>query len=200
MRIDTNGNGVIDEAAYYCYYYHLSSKQPNGYYNKGAQVASSGNEGGAYAAHLHFGGINTSLKWCRNETNYRWTSGFWNVGRDVDAFSREQWNGNYCRITAYFKDENGTYPPGEIVMYHRRSGTSTWTAGGSMTSEGNNVYYYSFSGKYPSGTSINWLVRIKRSGLGTVYSWCFAPAKYDQPDPNPNATSYAYAYFTNTLS
>jgi len=199
LRIDTNGNGVVDEAAYYCYYYHLSAKKPNGYYAKGAEVASSGNEGGTLAAHLHFGGINTSLKWCRNETNYRWTAN-WNYGRDVDAFSREQWNGNSCQITAYFKDEAGTYIPGEVRVYHRKNGTSTWTDGGIMTYNGSYIYSYNFSGKYPVGTSINWLVRIQRSGLGGAYSWCFAPAKYDQPDPNPNAVANPYAFFTNTIN
>jgi hypothetical protein len=62
------------------------------------------------------------------------------------------------------------------------------------------VYSYNFSGKYPIGTSINWLVRMKRSGLGDKYPYCFARAKYYQPNENPNATSYAYAYFINTIN
>jgi murein DD-endopeptidase MepM/ murein hydrolase activator NlpD len=198
LRVDSNGNGLMDEPVYYCYYYHLSAKKPNGYYSKGAQVGSSGNEGGTMAAHLHFGGIDTNIKWCRNETNYRWTSN-WNAGRDVDSFSREQWNGSSCNITAYFKDEAGTYIPYEVRLYHRKNGTSTWTDGGNMTAIGYNIYSYNFSGKYPSGTTINWLVRIKRGGLGSTYCWCFAPAKYNQPDPNPNASAYRYAYFTNTI-
>ena len=53
---------------------------------------------------------------------------------------------------------------------------------------------------WKTGTTIHWLVRIKRGGLpSNIYSYCWAPAKYDQPDPNPNATSYAYAYYTNTI-
>lgn len=57
---------------------------------------------------------------------------------------------------------------------------------------------YDFSGKYSSGTSVEWLVRIKRNvGVSRPYAW--APSKYYNPDPNPNATSYRYVYFANTV-
>ncbi len=108
---------------------------------------------------------------------------------------------NTAQITIYFMDDPYTYiSPSEVEILHRKAGTSTWRDGGSMYYKGNYIYEYYFYGKYPAGTSINWLVRIKRSGLSVyVYSYCWAPAKYDQPDPNPNSTSNPYAYYTNTI-
>jgi murein DD-endopeptidase MepM/ murein hydrolase activator NlpD len=198
LKIDANNNGVQDDPTYYCRYYHLQNYGYPGYYSKGSLI---GHSGYSSAPHLHFGGTYSSAKWYRNETQYRWTS-YWNSGREVDSFSRVLWNTpstNRASITAYFKDENGYYQPSEVRLYHRRNGTSAWTDGGTMTYSGSYVYTYNFSGLYSSGTTINWLVRIKRSGLGSVYPYAWAPAKYDQPDPNPNATSYTYAYYTNTI-
>ena len=194
LLIDVNNDQIKNETVHYCYYDHLSYIKPNAYYVKGAQVGNSGGN----PAHLHFGVRNSSLKWCRNEANYRYTT-YWYNGRDVDVFSREQWSGSSCQITIYIRDEGVNKIAGEVRIYHRKNGTSTWTNGGSMTRSGY-VYSYSFSGKYPSGTSINWLVRIKRTDIVITYPYCFAPAKYDQPNENPNATSYAYAFFTNTLN
>ena len=199
QNIDINNDGVKNDSTYYCYYYHLSSRKPAGYYSKGVQIGNTGNEGGTMGSHLHFGGLNSTSTWCRNETNYRWTTN-WNGGKDVDAFSNVQWNNPSCQINAYFKDEGGIYTPEEVRIFHRKHGTSTWTDGGLMTNAGSYNFTYNFSGKYLSGTSIDWLVRMKRSGLGTIYSYCFAPAKYSQPDPNPNASTYSYAYYQNTLN
>ena len=194
FRIDINKDGVKNDTLYYCDYYHLSSRKPSGYYAMAAQI---GNSGGT-PAHLHFGVLDSSGRWCRNEVNYRFTS-YWNSGRDVDVFSREQWSSATCQITIYFKDNGVTKYPDEVRIYHRKNGTSTWTDGGAMTKSGS-IYSYNFSGKYPSGTTINWLVRIRRGDqTGDYYRWCFAPAKYDHPNINPNATSYKYAYFTKTL-
>jgi len=201
FQIDINNDGIKNDAVYYCNYYHLSQRNPEGYYNKGSIIGTSGNEGGQYDPHLHFGGVDSSNRWYRNEVNYRWTSN-WNYGKDVDSFKQVEWNSNNtAAITIYFMDYPYTYiSPSEVIIFYRQNGTSTWTNGGSMTYIGNYKYSYSFSGKYPTGTSINWLVRIKRSGLGSFYSYCWAPAKYDQPDPNPNSTSYPYAYYINTIN
>jgi len=206
FQIDINNDGIKNDSIYYCYYYHLSARSSEGYYTKGAQIGTSGNEGGAYAPHLHFGGAITDsygTRWYRNEINYRWTS-YWCNGKDLDSFKQVNWNWdnglNTAQITIYFMDDPYYYiQPSEVRIFHRKAGTSTWTDGGSMYYKGNNIYEYYFYGKYPAGTSINWLVRIKRSGL-SGYSYCWAPAKYDQPDPNPNSTSYPYAYYTNTIN
>jgi hypothetical protein len=206
FQIDANNDGIKNDSVYYCEYYHLSAREPAKYYNKGAQIGISGTAG--TGPHLHFGGAcpdvehpDTTL-WYRNEINYRWTS-YWCNGEDLDSFKQVNWNWdnglNTARITIYFMDDPYKYiSPSEVEIFHRKAGTSTWTDGGSMYYKGNYIYEYYFYGKYPSGTTINWLVRIKRSGL-SVYSYCWAPAKYDQPDPNPNSTSNPYAYYTNTI-
>ena len=205
FQIDINNDGIKNDAVYYCYYYHLSARGSEGYYTKGAQIGISGDEGGAYDPHLHFGGAITDsygTRWYRNEINYRWTS-YWCNGEDLDSFKQVNWNWdnglNTAQITIYFMDDPYTYiSPSEVEIFHRKAGTSSWTDGGSMYYKGNYIYEYYFYGKYPAGTSINWLVRIKRSGL-SVYSYCWAPAKYNQPSPNPNSTSNPYAYYTNTI-
>lgn len=199
QRIDINNDGIQNDADYYCNYYHLSNRQPNGYYSKGSTIGKTGNEGGQYESHLHFGGLTTLSTWCRNEICYRWTSN-WNGGKDVDVFSNVQWNsGSSCAITICFNDTGYSSTPSDVRVFHRTHGTSIWTDGGTMSFAGNNKYTYSFSGKYPSGTSIDWLVRITRPGLGSSYCYCWAPAKFDQPNPNPNAVANPYAYYQNTL-
>lgn len=199
LRIDINNDGIQNDAIYYCYYDHLSWRRPNGYYYKGETIGKSGDNGGLYGAHLHFGGQTTTTTWCRNEVNYRWTSN-WNGGKDVDVFSNVQWNYNTtAAITTYYKDPDYSATPSDVRIFYRKHGTSIWTDGGKMKYIGNNKYTYSFYGKYPSGTSIDWLVRITRPGLGSQYCYSWAPAKYYQPNPNPNAVSNQYPYYQNTL-
>ncbi|MBE0447089.1 MAG: M23 family metallopeptidase [Actinobacteria bacterium] len=201
LQVDANCDGIKNDAAYYCHYYHLSSKGASGYYGKGSIIGKSGDEGGALAPHLHFGGVNANLssKWYRNEVNYRWTSS-WNGGKDVDSFAMATWISNKAGLTAYFKDSCGNYAPAEVVIFHRKDGTSAWTSGGAMKREGSSTYTYDFTGKYRVGTKINWLARIKRGGLSsTIYPYCWAPAKYDRPDPNPNAVANPYAFYTNIV-
>lgn len=198
FQLDLNNNGIKDDTAYYVNYYHLNTIQANGYYSQSKNIGTSGYPS---APHLHFGGISSgsySGKWYRNEVNYRWTS-YWNYGKDIDSFAVVSWDGNTASLTAYFKSDGYTVTPAEVRIFHRKHGTSTWTDGGLMTAGSSYKYSYDFTGKYPSGTSVDWLVRIKRGGL-SVYSYAWAPAKYDQPDPNPNAVSYSYAYYQNTIN
>ena len=203
FQIDINSDRIKNDTVYYCEHYHLSNREDPDYYTKGQPIGNSGNEGGQYDPHLHFGGASSNIRWYRNEVNYRYQSE-WNNGKDVDSFKWVEWNNNNtAAITIYFMDSPTSPPPispSEVVIFHRKNGTSTWTNGGSMAYIGNYKYTYSFAGKYPTGTTINWLVRIKRSGLGDFYPYCWAPAKYDNPDPNPNSTSYPYAYITNTIN
>ena len=199
LRIDINRNGIKDDAPYYCHYYHLSYKGASRYYQKGDVVGKSGDAG--TGPHLHFGGTssNTSPIWYRNEVNYRYQS-CWNRGKDLDSFAVATWIGNKAGVTAYFKDSGGNYAPAEIRIFHRRAGASAWTNGGVMTSVGSYTCSYDFTGKYPPGTKIHWHVRIRRNGLpSTIYSYCWAPAKYDQPNPNPNAVAAPYPFYANIV-
>lgn len=46
FKIDINNDGIQNDSPYYCYYQHLSQRSAAGYYQKGTQIAKSGNEGG----------------------------------------------------------------------------------------------------------------------------------------------------------
>lgn len=192
---------VNTSPAYYVHYYHLETWEPAGYYYKGQKIATSGYYQQPSDAHLHFGGVTTNVessrKWYRNEVNYRWTTA-WNSGKDVDSYAVVGWWNNVASITAYFLTGSNPIFPGEVRIFHRRAGTSPWTDGGTMTHVGDHCYTYDFTGRYPQGTDIDWLVRIKRNGL-TVYSYCWAPSKYDQPDPNPNNVATPYPYYRNRV-
>ena len=155
---------------YVCRYRHLSHQEPVGYVSKGDKIGESGNENGLYGSHLHFVGVHSGLKH-RTEMQYRWTT---------------EWTTNIERLT-----------PETIIVWHRKSGTSTWTNGGSPTALGNFRYEYNFANKYPSGTTIEWMITYKRSG---VSQWGTGPAKFTKPDSNPNATIYKYDFWTNTVT
>ncbi|MBP9019797.1 MAG: M23 family metallopeptidase [Bacteroidales bacterium] len=124
FQIDINNDGIKNDSVYYCEYYHLSARSSEGYYTKGAQIGTSGNEGGAYDPHLHFGGASSDIRWYRNEINYRWTS-YWCNGEDLDSFKWVEWNNNNtAAITIYFMDDPYTYiSPSEVGIFHRKAGT-----------------------------------------------------------------------------
>ncbi|HWQ77691.1 MAG TPA: peptidoglycan DD-metalloendopeptidase family protein [Anaerovoracaceae bacterium] len=189
-----------------CHYVHVRSMSARAYYYKGAPIGQSGSVG-TNSAHLHFGAHSTSGLSYRTEILYRWLpNGNWNAGKDLDTYSNVQWNGGKtAQITAYYKTGSSPYnpqAPAEVVIFHRLKGGSTWEGGVAMTRGSNYTYTYSFSGKkyknvaYKSGDTIQWMVRIKRSGINNVYT--FFPAKYYQPGRNPNATSYRYDFQENT--
>lgn len=181
-----------------CHYVHIQAAYSGDYY-KGEVVGLSGTAGTAYP-HLHFGAHDSTGKSYRTETLYRGVAN-WDYGKKLDAFSSVQWlNGNTVNITAYYLTGSSPYSdqtPSEVKIFHRKSGTSIWTDGGSMTSATNKQYTYSFSGKYPSGTAIEWTVRMKRPNVTNVSTWI--PSKYYTPNDDPNATANKYAFYTNTL-
>lgn len=198
--VDANNNNIQDDGDYHIRFYHLNGREPTGKKLKGALIGQSGNQGPiGTPAHLHFGICSTSsgLIWLRNEVNYRYLSSTnWNSGKDLDAYAQVQWNSNTASITAYIMNNGNKEPFSEVRMYYRTTTGGPWTDGGAITRSGD-VYNYNFSGKVPSGTSVQWMMRILRSGESQA---AFCPAKFYQPDSNPNASTYAYGYWTNTVS
>lgn len=196
--VDANNDRVQNDGDYYVRFYHLNSREANGYKTKGALIGYSGNQGG-YPAHLHFGicSISGGLKWFRNEVNYRHlSSANWNAGQDLDIYGQVRWNNNTPSLIAYAHDETGTKALTEVRMYYRTTISGAWTDGGVMTKSGN-TYSYNFNGKFSTGTTVYWMVRLTR---GTISQRAFCPAKFYQPTSNPNSSSYAYGYWTNTMS
>jgi len=135
----------------------------------------------------------------RNETFYRNTPE-WNNGRNVDVYGQCIWSNNTAKLTASFSgaDNKSNELPAEVIIFYRVAGNSTWINGGAMSRSGF-VYSYSFAGKYPSGTNIQWTARIKRNiSMPVPYLW--APSKYYNPSIDPNSNSYPYAYYSNIIS
>ncbi|MGN7454306.1 M23 family metallopeptidase [Paenibacillus pasadenensis] len=195
--VDANNNNVKDDGDYHVRFYHMNSRETDGKKSQGALIGKSGNQGDV-PPHLHFGVCSTSggLKWLRNEVNYRHlSSSNWSSGKDLDAYSVVAWNSNIASFTAYIRNDGTKESFSEVRIYYRTSAGS-WTDGGVMNKSGD-VYSYNFTGKVSSGTSVQWMFRMLRSGVSQA---AFGPAKFYQPDNNPNASSYAYSYFTNTVT
>ncbi|OJV63137.1 MAG: hypothetical protein BGO41_10595 [Clostridiales bacterium 38-18] len=188
----------------YCHYEHMDSISiSSGTVSKGSTVGLSGAVGADGAYHLHFGAYDTigmvNRLAYRNETFYRDASS-WNYGRNVDVYSQCIWSNNTAKLTAVFSGTNNTHDelPAEVIIFYRVAGSSVWINGGAMSRSGFD-YSYSFTGKYPSGTNIQWTARIKRNiSISVPYLW--APSKYYNPSIDPNSNSYPYAYFSNIIS
>lgn len=207
-KADTSYNTTslsTPKSGVYCHYEHMLSNdiKPNGVYKQGDMIGIPGNQGAPL--HLHFGAYNANTlsgrKSYRNETLYRNSGAAWDNGRFVDVFSQVLWLGNgKMQITCSFSGANNdnTEKPQEIRMFYRQAGTVNWIDGGTLTNSSGYNYTYDFTGKVPSGTRIEWTVRITRN-INKTNKYMFAPAKFYNPSPNPNATSYKYAMFTNTV-
>lgn len=199
LQVDANNNQIKDDGDYYVRFYHLNSREAPGYKTQGQLIGKSGIQG-TNSPHLHFGicSIIGGLKWLRNEVNYRYTTN-WNSGRDLDIYALVQWNAsgaNTPSLIAYVRNDGAKEPLSEVRMYYRTTTSGAWTDGGVMTKSGD-TYSYNFNGKFARGTTVYWMVRLKRSGVSLAV---FCPAKFYQPDNNPNASSYAYGYWTNVMS
>jgi hypothetical protein len=207
IYLDINGNGVQDDNTY-VKYDHLSSiyVSTGQWVTKGQKVAATGDEGGVYPAHLHFGVMRDGNadgrpdQWVRNEPYYRWST-YWDNGRMLDFTSLSTWSANKAAIYAYSHDETGKQPvdAGDVTIFHRKAGTSTWTA--TTATKNGDQFYVDFTGRYPAGTTIEWMARAIRSSIKSYSSmyWAFHNPKFAQPDFDPNATAYKYDYFTNTV-
>lgn len=196
--VDANKNGIQDDGDYYIRFYHMNSRESNGYKTQGQLIGKSGNQGGV-PAHLHFGicSVNSGLRWLRNEVNYRYlSSSNWASGQDLDIYSQVRWNNNTPSIIAYIRDDGVKKSLAEVRMYYRTTTSGAWTDGGPMT-KSNDTYTYDFNDIFSTGTTVYWMVRLTRSGVSQT---AFCPAKYYQPANNPNASVNPYGYWTNTMT
>jgi hypothetical protein len=189
IRLDWNRNGVQDDNVY-LKFDHLERV---GYFAAGAyvstadRVATSGNENGAYDQHLHFGflypkeGTSNTGRWTGNEPHYTWAAD-WNYGGDLDFISWVmRYSDNTVEATAYTMNTRvrSALPQGNVVLYHRRSGTSTWSAPVTMTALSSPAYRFRTSLNtlgYAPGTTIDWMVRAIRPNLAEIHPAAFFPA------------------------
>lgn len=211
MRLDINQDGINNDNAY-MRYDHLSAiyKSTGSYVTKGSLVAASGDEYGAYAPHLHFGVMRDSNGdgrgdlWVRNEPFYT-TVSTWDYGRRLDFISGGGWDATshvasyYC----YAADEvsqSESVSQGDVVFFHRVTTGGVWSS--TVGTKSGNWFYVDLTGRYPSGTNVQWMVRCSRTSKKTTANpyWAFEPPKFYQPDFDPNATAYAYEYFISTMN
>lgn len=207
LYLDINNDGVKNDNAY-VKFDHLSSVLVTSGTKvaKGQTVARSGNEGGVYAAHLHFGVMKdldangSADVWVRNEPYYRTVSG-WDFGKMLDFIAFSTISGSTVQVTAYSKDESGkqSVASGDLVFYHRKVGSTFWNAVNGVKS--GDVFTFDLKTKYPAGTQVQWLVRSHRTSIkgGISYTWAYHPPKYNQPDPSPNTAPDPFDSFTNTV-
>lgn len=199
--VDANKNGVRDDGDYCVDFYHLQSREREGYKSQGQLIGKSGENGSPNQPHLHFGirgkNVDGDLLWFRNQPNYRHLSqSCWKSGMDLDIFSQVNWKDNIASLTAYIMNEGQKEDLAEVRIYYRTTSSGAWTDGGTMNKSGD-TYTYDFSGKFSRGTNVYWMVRLKRSGINQA---AFCPAKYHQPNNNPNSSALPYAYLLSQIT
>lgn len=199
--VDANKNGVRDDGDYCVDFYHLQSREQEGYKSQGQLIGKSGENGSPNQPHLHFGirgkNVDGDLLWFRNQPNYRHLSqSCWKSGMDLDIFSQVNWKDNIASLTAYIMNEGLKEDLAEVRIYYRTTSSGAWTDGGTMNKSGD-TYTYDFSGKFSRGTNVYWMVRLKRSGINQA---AFCPAKYHQPNNNPNSSALPYAYLLSQIT
>jgi murein DD-endopeptidase MepM/ murein hydrolase activator NlpD len=207
LYLDLDGDGVRNDNAHLKFDHLSSISVASGRVSKGTRVAYSGNEGGAYAAHLHFGlrkdlnGDGTSDVWIRNEPYYRGIAG-WDNGQRLDFLAFSTYSANVAGVTCYGKGGGAAdaVAAGDVIVFHRRTGTSAWSA--STAAKSGHRFTLSFTGRYPPGTSIQWMARCSRTSIkssGTQPYWAYHPPKFYQPGLDPNATAELFDSFVNTV-
>lgn len=181
----------------------MSSVSKTGYLRQGEAFGIPGDVGSEGSVHLHFGAYSKNTMSgrlaYRNETLYRDTSQ-WGNGRYLDTFSKVEWNKNsVASVVLSFSGKNNdhTEKPYAAQIYYRKAGALAWSGPFNMTNSSGYTYTYDFKNEVPAGTTIEWLVRYRRSSPST---YMFCPAKFYNPSSNPNTTGYSWAYVTNTVS
>lgn len=207
IYLDLNNDNLKNDNAH-MKFDHLSSilVTAGAKITKGQSIAKVGDEGGYYSPHLHFGMMKDLATdgypdvWIRNEPYYRNVAA-WDNGKMLDFISFSTFNANTAAVYCYSHDETGkqTVAQGDVIIYHRKTGTSTWTA--ATATKSGDKFSFNLGTKYSRGTSVQWMVRANRTSIKgqTSYYWAYHPPKFNQPSADPNSTTYTYDYFTNTI-
>lgn len=208
LRLDINNDGIKNDSVY-MKFDHLSAVlvANNAVVTKGQTVGRVGDEGGVYAAHLHFGLMKdidnnaTADVWIRNEPYYR-TVTAWDFGKMLDFIALSTFSGNKAQVTVYSKDEVGKQDvaAADVVFYHRKVGSTWWNA--NAATKVGDVFSFDLKTVYTAGTQVQWQVRAHRTSIkGKIsYTWAYMPPKFNQPDNSPNtAPSNVFDFYVNSV-
>jgi hypothetical protein len=210
MRLDINQDNIQNDNAY-LFYDHLSAiyVSSGSFVTKGSLVAASGDENGVYSPHLHFGvmrdsdGSGRGDLWVRNEPYYT-TIAAWDYGRRLDFISGGGWDAvnhiaSYYCYAAVEVSQSESVAQGDVVFFHRLT-SGAWSS--TVGTKNGNQFSIDLTGRYPSGSQVQWMVRCSRTSKKTTANpyWAFEPPKYYQPDFDPNSTAQAYPFFTSTMN
>ncbi len=210
VYLDLNNDGLKNDNAHmrFDHMSHLRYTVRDTPIAKGEWLGDSGTENGVVPAHLHFG-LRKDLNadgiadvWIRNEPYYRGVTTPWDSGRRLDFVSLSTFSSNVAAVYCYAADETNQdeqVAAGDVVIFHRRAGTSTWSA--TTASKAGNQFSVNMTGRYAAGTSINWMARCVRTSKKTTILpyWAFHTPKFNQPSADPNSTANAYDFFVNTV-
>ena len=213
IRVDWNYNGVQDDELYlkYDHVKRVGYVATGAFVSAATRIAKSGNEGGVYPGpHLHFGflwpkepGVNNG-RWVRMYPFYTWAQD-WQWGRDMDFIAQfSHGSGNVISLYAYTRVTAGpeALHPDSVVLYHRRTGTTTWTGTSMRVSE---IDPYNFTLElnalgYAPATQIDYLVRAWRSFAGgDEHKAAYFPPEFAHPYNSPNHSATRYPFYAATI-
>lgn len=205
LQLDVNDNNVQDDAVYmkYDHVERVGFRSTGSFVTPSDQIATSGDENGGVGPHLHFGPINprsgSTGRWTGLERHYGWVAD-WRYGDDLDFISyvvRD--SANVVRATSYTMSDGvrQALPAGNVVLFHRRAGTSAWSARTmTLTAEAYRWETDLDTLGYGPGVSIHWMIRSIRPNLADPHSAAFFPPEFAHPNNNPNAVAAAYPFYT----
>lgn len=222
VMLDVNGNKIKDDSVWLDVWHTQidSNISLNTWYQKGTTIATVQqylNSNGTRSDHLHFGTVHdTSYQIYGPMHTYYWNVAY-NSGRDLDIISYVSSGGyqnSILTFNAYIKNNTNTEAPNNIVIFHRKSGTTTWKrtsvpVNTTTPSAAYSINWTSSGYGYAAGDTIQYMIRLGRySGYNDTatswdyYNWAFYPAKYERPTPAPDSSTAAPqpSYATVTLS
>jgi hypothetical protein len=201
VYLDLDGDNIRDDVCW-AHYNHLSRIDVS----EGTAITASTPLGISGSDHLHFG---VQKSWTHSAPSgglwaplERYYPQGWHAGQDLDYICTIKNQGNVVKATAYVMN-NGSpeyLHSGDVWLCHRKAGTSdVWQQEAMTLVPGSSKeWQFNLTGKYPSKTSVAYMVIAQRD-ISASYKWGIFPAKFYQPAaPDPDE-SRAYDYLTISL-
>ena len=151
------------------------------------QVATTGSDHLDWRLLSTIGGVSRTLELYPYFVNV----GGWNGAKDLDYISLYGWYQNVLYISAYVMNNGIRYEiaSGDLVLYWRLAGNTAWNGPIALSRNADGNYTHNVANLASPGTSLDIIIRAKRTDQGTVpnYQYGWFPPKYNQPPIDPNA-------------